>query len=89
MFQINCLVTESQPVHLLTGTSENYIHDGPAIRLLAFTSHLLIRVNYSTAVECLLDPLGNTFCLVYRLHDTSPCYLKIEMLSGTVIVATF
>ena len=87
MFQINCLIAESQTVHLVTASSEDDIDNGSAIRLLPFTLHFLIRVDYSPFRKRLLDAPGNTLCLIYRLYYTSPGHLKIEMRPGAVIVA--
>ncbi len=87
MFQINCLIAEGQTMHPVTASSEDDIDNGSAIRLLSFTLHFLIRVDYSPFRKRLLDAPGNTLCMIYRLYYTSPGHLKIEMRPGAVIVA--
>lgn len=89
MFQINCLIPEGKAVHPFPASSEDYIDNGAAIRLLVFTFHLLIRVSYPTFRKCLLDSPWNTFRLIYCLDHASMGDFKIEMRSGAVIVATF
>lgn len=87
MFQINCLIAESQTVHLVPASSEDDIDNGASVRLFAFPFHLLIWIGYATPRKCLFDPSRNTFGLVYGLYDTTSGHLKVEMCPGAVIVA--
>ena len=48
MFQIDCLTPECQLVHPVAASSEDDVDNGTAIRLFAFSLHLLIGIGYAT-----------------------------------------
>ena len=86
MFQINCLIAESQTVHLLPASSEDDVDNNTAVALLAFAFKFRIRILDTSFFQSLAHTLRDAFGGVNRLDDATSGYLEVESGTGYVIV---
>ena len=86
MFQINCLIAESQTVHLLPASSEDDVDNSTAVALLTFAFKFHIRVLDAPFFQGLAHTLRDTFGGVDRLDDATLGYLEVESGTGYIIV---
>src|SRR5574344_2163786 len=80
---IHLLVTESNLTHTVTTSSQDDIHSGSVVWLFP----TFIRILYATSDQVLLHSLRDTLRLINRLYPATFSYLKVQMLSCSIITA--
>ena len=81
--QVDFLTAKGELVHPLTVAAKDELGNGA---VLPFAVSVTVRVPDAAGCQVLSHLLSNALGCIYRLYDTSPYDLKIELCPGRVIV---